>query len=145
MLKHWPHMLAQWAGMPSYSFDLTLFYMGGNNVPPLVDYRSSIVDVCPKLADFSWLCSFQYKKGPGEAIFGFFLKISKILAWMIFSDFDPKGGPFYARIKKSKKSNFFCSKSHLFCLNMTFTCSKLSFKVSDMPCNQVSSILKTFI
>ena len=33
---------------------LTLFYMGGgNNVPPLVNYRSAIVDGCPKLADFS--------------------------------------------------------------------------------------------
>ena len=74
----------------------------------------------------------------------FFLKISKILAWTIFSDFDPKGGPFYARIKKSKKSNFFCSKSHLFSLNMNYTCSKLSFEVSDMPCNQVSSTLTLF-
>ena len=84
---------------------------------------------------------FNIRKVLGRPFLEFFLKISKILAWTIFSDFVPKGGPFYARIKKSKKSNFFCSKFHLFCLNMNYTCSKLSFKVSDMPCNQVSSFL----
>ena len=45
---------------------LTLFYMGGGSKQsPLVDYCALILRGCPKLSDFSWLCSFQYLKGPG--------------------------------------------------------------------------------
>ena len=64
------------------------------------------------------------------------VKILKILASTIFSELNPKGGPFYAKVKKSKKSNFFCSKSYFFYLNMNYKCSKLSIEVSDMPYNQ---------
>ena len=125
---------------------LTLFYMGGGTMfPPW-----SIIARQSSMSALNWLIfldfvPFNIRKVLGRPFLEFFLKISKILAWTIFSDFDPKGGPFYARIKKSKKSIFFCSKSHLFSLNMNYTCSKLSFEVSDMPCNQVSSILTTFI
>ena len=36
----------------------------------------------------------------------FFLKISKIFASTNFSKIDPKGGPFYTKIKKIKKGIF---------------------------------------
>ena len=126
-------------------FNPTLHGGGGTMFPPW-----SIIARQSSMSALNWLIfldfvPFNIRKVLGRPFLEFFLKISKILAWTIFSDFDPKGGPFYARIKKSKKSNFFCSKSHLFSLNMNYTCSKLSFEVSVMPCDQVSSISRTFI
>ena len=122
-----------------------ILHGGGNKVPPWsIIARQSSMDALNWLI-FHDFVPFNIRKVLGRPFLEFFLKISKILAWTIFSDFDPKGGPFYARIKKSKKSIFFCSKSQLMSLNMNYTCSKLSFEVSDMPCNQVSSILRTFI
>ena len=119
-----------------------ILHGGGTMFPPwLIIARQSLMDALNWLI-FHDFVPFNIRKVLGRRFLIFFLKISKILAWTIFSDFDPKGGPFYARIKKSKKSIFFCSKSQLMSLNMNYTCSKLSFEVSDMPCNQVSSILR---
>ena len=73
------------------------------------------------------------------------LKISKILASTIFSELNPKGGPFYAKVKKSKKSNFFLFQILFFYLNMNHKCSKLSIEVSDMSYNQFLVILRTFL
>ena len=73
------------------------------------------------------------------------LQFSTISVSTIFSELNPKGGPFYAKVKKSKKSNFFCSKSYFFYLNMNYKCSKLSIEVSDMSYNQFLVILRAFL
>ena len=39
---------------------IPILHGGGSNWPPLADYRTLILRGCPKWADFSWLCSFQY-------------------------------------------------------------------------------------
>ena len=72
---------------------------------PLVDSHSAIVDALNWLI-FHDFVPFNIRKVLGRRFLKFFSKISKILALTFFSDFDPKGGPFYARIKKSKKSFF---------------------------------------
>ena len=73
----------------------------------LVNYHSSIVDGCPKLADFSWLCSFQYKKGPGEAIFGIFFENFKNFGVNDFFRLRSKGGTLLCKDQKIKKVKFF--------------------------------------
>ena len=86
-------------------FLLTLFYMGGGTMfPPWkIITRQSSMDALNWLI-FHDFVPFNIRKVLGRGFLKFFLKISKILALTIFSDFDPKGGPFYARLKKV---NFF--------------------------------------
>ena len=49
---------------------------------------------------------FNIRKVLGRPFMGLFLKISKILVWTIFSDFNPKGGPSMQE-SKNQKSQFF--------------------------------------
>jgi len=85
------------------------------------------------------------RKVLGRPFLEIVLKISKILVSTIFSELNPKGGPFYAKVKKLKMFNFFCSKSYFFYLNMNYKCSKLSIEVSNMSYNQFLIILRTFL
>ena len=92
--------------LQSYNLN-PILHGGGTMFPPWsIIARQSSMDALNWLI-FHDFVPFNIRKVLGRRFLIFFLKISKILAWTIFSDFDPKGGPFYARIKKSKKSIFF--------------------------------------
>ena len=126
---------------------LTLFYMGGKNLPPVpwwIIAQQSSLDA-PNGLIFHDFVPSNIRKVLERPFLEIVLKISKILASTIFSELNPKGGPFYAKVKKSKKSNFFCSKSYFFYLNMNYKCSKLSIEVSDMSYNQFLVILSLWI
>ena len=113
---------------------LTLFYMGEESSPWSIITQQSSLDA-PNGLIFHDFVPSNIRKVLERPFLEIVLKISKILASTIFSELNPKGGPFYAKVKKSKKSNFFCSKSYFFYLNMNYKCSKLSIEVSDMPYN----------
>ena len=128
----------------SQGFDLALFYMGGRIFPQSIIAQQSSLDA-PNGLIFHDFVPSNIRKVLERPCLEIVLKISKIFASTIFSELNPKGGPFYAKVKKSKKSNFFCSKSYFFYLNMNYKCSKLSIEVSDMPYNQFLVILRTFL
>ena len=118
---------------------------GGKNLPPwsIIAQQSSLD--APNGLNFHDFVPSNIRKVLEGPFLEIILKISNILASTIFSELNPKGGPFYAKVKKSKNSNFFCSKSYFFYLNMNYKCSKLSIEVSDMPYNQFLVILRTFL
>ena len=118
---------------------------GGVKKTPLADYFMLILGDAPNGLIFHDFVPSNIRKVLERPFLEIVLKISKILASTIFSELNPKGGPFYAKVKKSKKSNFFCSKSYFFYLNMNYKCSKLSIEVSDMPYNQFLATLRTFL
>ena len=123
---------------------LTLFYMGGRIFPP---GRLSLSNHCwmPHGLIFHDFVPSKIRKVLDRPFLEIVLKISKILASTIFSELNPKGGPFYAKVKKVEKVKFFCSKSYFFYLNMNYKCSKPSIEVSDMSYNQFLVILRTFL
>ena len=116
-LVKWPFSVAIWSGKKNSTFciflTLTLFYMGGNNVPPwsIIAWQSSM-DALNWLI-FHDFVPFNIRKVLGRSFLNFFLKISKIFASTNFSKIDPKGGPFYTKIKKIKKGIFFAA-NHIF-------------------------------
>ena len=125
--------------------DLTLFYMVGRFFPPWLIIAQQLLLDAPNGLIFHDFVPSNIRKVLERPFQEIVLKISKILASTIFSELNPKGGPFYAKVKKLKKSNFFCSKSYFFYLNMNYKCSKLSIEVSDMSYNQLLVILRTFL
>ena len=128
-----------------HSFNPILHGGGGRIFPPwsIITQQSSLD--APNGLIFHDFVPSNIRKVLERPFLEIVLKISKILASTIFSELNPKGGPFYAKVKKSKKSNFFCSKSYFFYLNMNYKCSKLSIEVSDMSYNQFLVILRAFL
>ena len=89
---------------------LTLFYMGGGGTmfPPW-----SIIARQLSMDALNWLIfhdfvPFNIRKVLGRQFLKFFFKISKILAWTIFSDFDPNLiksiMPIFLKFSKKKNS-----------------------------------------
>ena len=80
---------------------------GGKNLPPLVIIAQQSSLDAPNGLIFHDFVPSNIRKVLERPFLEIVLKISKILASTIFSELNPKGGPFYAKVKKSKKSNFF--------------------------------------
>ena len=86
---------------------LTLFYMGGGWYTPPWWFivRRSLVGAPNRLIFYEFVpCNIRTVLD--RSFLNFFLKISKIFASTNFSKIDPKGGPFYTKIKKIKKGIF---------------------------------------
>ena len=76
--------------------------LGGKNVirfnkvgltfSTLAGYITLILGGCPKRADFSWFCFFQYYKGPGRPSLGFLFEFSKKFYVVNFFHIQSKGG-----------------------------------------------------
>ena len=106
----------------SQTMILTLFYKGRGVIHPpwwFIVRRSTV-------------------GAPNRLIFYEFVpcNINTVLDRSFFSKIDPKGGPFYTKIKEIKKGIFFYCKSYFFYLNINSTCSQLSFEVSNMSVAQ---------
>ena len=125
---------------------LTLFYMGGGWYTPPWWFivRHSSVGAPNRLIIYEFVpCNIRTVLD--RPLLKSFFKISKTFASTNFSKIDPKGGPFYTKIKKNQKMHFFCSKSYFFYLNINSTCSQLSFEVSNMSVAQNFSIFNFFL
>ena len=87
---------------------LTLFYMGGGRIfPPWsIIAQQSLLDA-PNGLIFHDFVPSNIRKVLERPFLEIVLKISKILASTIFSELNPKGGPFYAKVKKVEKVKFF--------------------------------------
>merc|ERR1712218_732617 len=105
---------------------------GGDTPPPWwFIVRRSSVGVPNRLIFYEFVpCNIRTVLD--RSFLHFCLKISKIFASTNFSKIDPKGGPFYTKIKKIKKGIFFAA-NHIFSTEISIL-HVLSFHLRYQTC-----------